>query len=319
MSASASLSLHPQMHEQNETGVPEKPYSPSNTGFFSRAYLLGPVKRDHGDLALLACCLATGLVDAASFSNWGVFVGMQTGKSCLPGDCDIAFVFDIDLLMLSLGNTVILGLSTSGLPANPHAWLTTLVSIVSFLLGAFATFHISEVFAPTDPYSNRLVIVSLFFIQSLLIIIAAALVTAPGLVPQNLGSTGRTTLDPPNALDHVNIVTLLPPLAIQSGMQIASSRLLGYNELPVNVLTSTYCDIMGDYKLFALNNVKRNRRVAAVVLLLAGAICIGWMMRSSGGLKSVLWLAGGIKCLTAATILLFMPAAELLRRVRSRQ
>ena len=59
----------------------EKPEPHSGPSFFSRAYLLGPVKRDHGDLALLACCLVTGMVDAASFSNWSVFCGMQTGKS----------------------------------------------------------------------------------------------------------------------------------------------------------------------------------------------------------------------------------------------
>lgn len=91
-------------------------------------------------------------------------------------------------------------------------------------------------------------------------------------------------------------------------MQIATSRLLGFNELPVNVLTSTYCDLMGDAKLFALHNIKRNRRGLAVVLLLAGAITSGWLMRSSGGLKSVLWLAGGIKFLVAVFTLFVHPA-----------
>lgn len=54
---------------------------PAREGFFSRRNLLGPVRKDHGDLALLAHSLATGMVDAASFSNWGVFCGMQTGRS----------------------------------------------------------------------------------------------------------------------------------------------------------------------------------------------------------------------------------------------
>lgn len=44
------------------------------------AFVFGPVKRVHADLALLACCFVTGMVDAASFANWSVFVGMQTGK-----------------------------------------------------------------------------------------------------------------------------------------------------------------------------------------------------------------------------------------------
>ena len=41
--------------------------------FFSRARFLGPIEKDHGDLALLACCFVTGMVDAAVFSNWGEF------------------------------------------------------------------------------------------------------------------------------------------------------------------------------------------------------------------------------------------------------
>jgi hypothetical protein len=91
-------------------------------------------------------------------------------------------------------------------------------------------------------------------------------------------------------------------------MQIATSRLLGYNELPVNVVTSTYCDLVGDFKLFALNNVKRNRRAAAAILLLIGSICSGWLMRSSGGLESVLWISSGIKIFTGLAMFFLLPA-----------
>lgn len=35
-----------------------------------------------GDLALLSCCVVTGVLDCAAFNNWGVFVGMQTGMPC---------------------------------------------------------------------------------------------------------------------------------------------------------------------------------------------------------------------------------------------
>ena len=177
----------------------------------------------------------------------------------------------------------------------------------------------ARILTANDAYSNRLVIVSLFLVQSLLILLSAALATPTGLIPQNPGSTSRTTSAPPNVILDVRIVSLLPPLAFQSGMQITSSRLLGYNEIPVNVLTSTYCDFMGDFKLLALNNVKRNRRAAAIILVLTGAVCSGWLMRSSGGLMSVLWIAGGIKFFTAMAILLFMPAAELVRSLSRNQ
>ena len=53
---------------------------PAKTGFFSRANVFGPVDKGYGDLPLLAMSLVTGMVDGASFRNWGMFVGMQTGK-----------------------------------------------------------------------------------------------------------------------------------------------------------------------------------------------------------------------------------------------
>lgn len=147
-------------------------------------------------------------------------------------------------------------------------------------------------------------------IQALLILLSAALATPNRLIPHNPGGTSRHTPDNPAVIHNIDIVSLIPPLAFQSGMQIATSRLLGFNELPVNVLTSTYCDIMGDFKLMATNNVRRNRRVASVVLLLIGAIVSGWLMRSSGGLMSVLWIAGGIKFMTAVAVFFFMPAIK---------
>ncbi|KAF2168237.1 hypothetical protein M409DRAFT_65710 [Zasmidium cellare ATCC 36951] len=287
-----SPSPHPAGDRQKdlivEDGIEDqKPLSPARKpGFFSRARILGPVGKEHGDLALLACCLVTGMVDAASFMNWEVFVAMQTG------------------------NTVILGLSTAGNPSNPYGWLTTMVSLASFLLGAFFLFRASNYLCPKGPSSNRLWAGTIFFPQGLLILIAAALATPSGLIPQDPAPMGRHQDKPEEIVHNILIVALLPPLAFQSGMQIASSRLMGFNELPVNVLTSTYCDLMGDFKLFALNNVKRNRRVAAAVLLLIGSICSGWLMRSPGGLESVLWVAAGIKILVGVSMWCFLPAAE---------
>nr|POE85129.1 hypothetical protein CFP56_68698 [Quercus suber] len=253
---------------------------------FSRAYMTGAVEKDHADLALLACSLVTGMVDAASFRNYGMFVGMQTG------------------------NTVILGLTAAGLPQNPHAWLTTLVSLASFLIGNFVTFRLTKLLCPAGCAKSRVWTSILFLAQALLTLLSAALAQPRGLVPQNPYPSSPGQLDPASVIDDILIVALIPPLAFQSGIQIASSRILGFNELPVNVLTSTYCDLMGDFNLFALNNVRRNRRAAAVLLLLAGAIASGWLLRSSGGLPAVLWLSGGIKLLTAVAMFCFLPPAR---------
>lgn len=76
---------------------------------------------------------------------------------------------------------------------------------------------------------------------------------------------------------------------------------------------------MDDFRLFGPNNVKRNRRAAAIVLVLTGAISSGWLMKSSAGLMSELCIAAGIKLCAAAAILLFMPAAELMRTLSNKR
>jgi hypothetical protein len=65
---------------------PEAPHARKQAGFFSRRRMLGPVVKEYGDYGLLATSFVTGMVDGASFLNWGVFVGMQTGKSLLGID-----------------------------------------------------------------------------------------------------------------------------------------------------------------------------------------------------------------------------------------
>ena len=76
------------------------------------------------------------------------------------------------------------------------------------------------------------------------------------------------------------------------------SRILGFSEVPTNVLTSLYCDLFSDPLLLSLplsSNPKRNRRIAAMFLLVGGAVMGGWLQRSSAGMSSVLWIAGAIK------------------------
>lgn len=65
-----------------EKPAPE-PITTSKPGLFSRRRLLGPVDKEKGDAALLAHSYVTGMVDAATFANWSVFVGMQTGMCAL--------------------------------------------------------------------------------------------------------------------------------------------------------------------------------------------------------------------------------------------
>lgn len=97
--------------------------------------------------------------------------------------------------------------------------------------------------------------------------------------------------------DDVDFLELVPLafLAFQSGGQIVTSRLLGFNEVPTTVLTSVYCDLSSDPKVLAGDNVKRNRRVFAVLGILIGGIAGGWISRSSATLSTSFWLAAAIK------------------------
>lgn len=111
----------------------------------------------------------------------------------------------------------------------------------------------------------------------------------------------------------INYKELLPLgfLAFQSGGQIVSSRLLGFNEVPTTVLTSVYCDLASDPKLFKRDNVKRNRRVAAVISLLVGGIIGGWISRSPAGIATNFWIAAAIKMSIALGWSVWKPASPI--------
>ena len=86
-----------------------------------------------------------------------------------------------------------------------------------------------------------------------------------------------------------------------------TSRLLGFNEVPTTVLTSVYCDLASDPKIIALDNVKRNRRAAAVLAILIGGIAGGWISRSQAGMSVSLWVAAAIKLGIAVSWSLWKP------------
>lgn len=133
-----------------------------------------------------------------------------------------------------------------------------------------------------------------FLVQTILIIIAVALIEAD-LIPH---TSDDMSLDGgPLFLELIPIALL----AFQSAGAMTCSRSLGYNEIPTVVLTSVYFDIASDPKITdkPTGNVKRNRRIGGVVTLLVGAIVGGWLSRSSGGMESALWLTAGLKFVVA--------------------
>ncbi|KGO77619.1 Protein of unknown function DUF1275 [Penicillium italicum] len=230
----------------------------------------------HADLVCLLLTFLTGLCDSSAYNAWSCFLGMQTG------------------------NTIFLGLGASNQPNNkPWGWLKSLMSISSFFLGSMI---FSTVMRKVGALRRGTLFIS-FLVQTLLIIIAVALIEAD-LIPHS--STDATLTGGSLFLELIPIGLL----AFQSAGGMTCSRALGYNEIPTVVLTSVYFDIASDPKITdkPTTNVKRNRRVGGVVCLLIGAIIGGWLSRSSGGMESALWMAAGLK-LIAAIGWLFWKAA----------
>lgn len=254
----------------------------------------------HSDLPVLATCFVSGICDSVAFNASSVFVSMQTGKSTShPWTHWQVCVTDSTRLTCHSGNTIFLALGTANLPFGAETlWLRALVSIVCFWAGCFFFSQSRRVGAKA-----KATLAGSFFIQSAFILIAAAVAQA-GTVPAfGMKSLGTAAAHERLASYETESMTLLPValLAFQFGGQIVTSRVLGFNEVPTNVLTSLYCDLFSDPLIIAPigKNVKRNRRVVAVLLMVVGGIIGAWLQKSKAGMPAALWIGGAIKMVIA--------------------
>lgn len=238
-----------------------------------------PISLDHADIPILACCLVSGLCDSSVYATWSCFVSMQTGMWYCVSAGHSSY-----LTCRATGNTIFLALGASNQPYNrPYGWLKSMISILFFIIGCFTVSQTRHV----GPLLRRTLGMS-FLVQSLCIFIAAALVQSK-VVPDSFITSQA----------EVDFKELIPLalLAFQSGGQMMTSRLMGFNEVPTTVLTSVYCDLISDPKILApvKENVKRNRRFLAIVAILVGGVCGGWLTRSRASMSAALWISGLIK------------------------
>ncbi|KAK7393895.1 hypothetical protein QQX98_013323 [Neonectria punicea] len=250
--------------------------APPPAAFGSSRRWTGDVDTRWGDLLLLVCFLVAGLVDSAAFNMYGCFVSMQTG------------------------NTIFVGLGVSGQPENlpGKAWSRCFLAIICFAVGAlfFSSFH--RFFGP----QKRWVLAASFLLQALITGIVAVLATTGAVhnTPQGRTNVHRDgyiieTVEDAFPWSDYAPITLL---AFQSAGQIVASRVLKYNSMPTVVLTSLYCDLMSDARLFTApinDNADRIRRSAGAVLLFAGAVGGGFLSKSWVGFAGALWIAAFLK------------------------
>lgn len=223
-------------------------------------YFMANVSRRRADLILLFTYITTGLLDSASIAEFGSFVSMQTG------------------------NTVYIGLGLSD-PTATTRWIKSGTSVLSFCFGSFVFARFHRRFS----VRRRATLIVAVFVQLLCIMAAALIIT---MYPNNGSKPVSGKLD-------TKWTTLVPLflLAFQSAGQAVISRALNYGTLTSVVLTSIYCDLFMDAKLFAglTENVERNRRTAAPLLLLAGAVLGGLWSKTAIGIAGALWTSCVLK------------------------
>jgi uncharacterized membrane protein YoaK (UPF0700 family) len=220
-----------------------------------KQHMTEDIDKRWADLLLLLSYVITGLLDSSAVFIWGSFVSMQTG------------------------NTVYTGLGLVE-PTKGTRWIRSLTSIAFFCFGSFFFARFHRFFSP----KRRWVLMASFCMQLVLVVVAGVVVTIDSRSPSE---------------DQLRWQVLVPLalVAFQSSGQAVVSRALQYNSLTSVVLTSIYCDLFSDPLLMAglTKNAERNRRAAAPLLLLAGAIFGGLWSHSSIGLAGALWTAALLK------------------------
>ncbi|KAI1116887.1 DUF1275 domain protein [Nemania sp. NC0429] len=227
-------------------------------------------------LPLLVCCFATGLTDGTLYNAYGTFVSMQTG------------------------NTVFVALGTSGQNNRPFGWARSLTSIGSFIVGCvvFSRFH-----ALVGRGRQRRTVFISFLVQTIFVALAAGIVQG-GLIDGRYPSRRD-----PADVDFAELAPIAL-LSFQAAGQIVNSRGLGVAEVPTVVITTLLCDLVSDPAIFApfAANPKRNKRAAAFVLTLVGAIAGGFISKATGLVQNSLWLVAALKL--AITVFWFFCGKE---------
>ena len=222
-----------------------------------RNYANADVRTKRADLVLLFTYITTGLLDSTATAVWGSFVSMQTG------------------------NTVYVGLGLAN-PTGSTRWIKSGTSILCFCLGSFLFARFHRAFS----MRKRWVLIASVLLQTLCVITAAILITV--MPPAHSGTSAPI---------QWYVLLSIGLVAFQSAGQAVISRALKFNSLTSVVLTSIYCDLFMDAELFAsfAKNPERNRRVAAPLLLLVGAVMGGAWSHSEIGIQGALWMAAAFK------------------------
>jgi uncharacterized membrane protein YoaK (UPF0700 family) len=179
------------------------------------------------------------------------------------------------------GNIVLLGFGIAGSGGLPV--VSPLVSLAAFLLGAGAGGRLTKCRESARERVGQALAVEVVFL-------AAATLLA-------------VTIDiHANSASGDSVIALV---AFAMGVRNATVRTLGVPDLTTTVLTMTLTGLAAESRLFGGTGTGSMRRVAAVLAMLAGALCGALLLRD----RLALPLAAAA-ALALATLLVYLPATR---------
>ncbi|EPQ50389.1 hypothetical protein GLOTRDRAFT_141505 [Gloeophyllum trabeum ATCC 11539] len=238
---------------------------------YYKNYLMTNVKGEWATAPLVAFCFMTGFIDAVGFTAVFVWPGFQTGNSV-----QLALAL---ARLFSPGNT-----DYSFRPPDRAA----LVSLLTFVFGAFLG-RIGDRMGP----KTRLWLFLGTMIQALFTMAAAVCVWQSG--------------DPSVADERGDPAWTAPLTYVALGFMSASLGLQGIMGKRVNgqfattiVLTTIWCELMADPKLFSFKSwvVSRDHKIVAILCLFFGGFC-GRAIIDSIGSAGALGVGTGIRVVIA--------------------
>lgn len=213
----------------------------------------GPFRRE---LLLTITTLQTGILDASTFINFGLFVSNMTG------------------------NVIFLGAAISGF-VYQHDITPSVIALISFFVGGFLTGLCGRLTHQPETAYSRYFFAGLSLIHCCLYFIAASLVF--------------TDTVPPTTTSSLRLI-IFALLALGQGSQVVLTKRAGLPEFTTAVVTSTIADLSANADFSHLVGKgwrSQTRRASSVIALFVGAIIGGEVIKYQG-FGVAMFVAGGI-------------------------
>ncbi|GBE87687.1 hypothetical protein BKA93DRAFT_121656 [Sparassis latifolia] len=245
--------------------------SPSTV--FSKEHLFGDVDPKKATIPLAAYCFMTGIIDSISFTAVFVWCGFQTG------------------------NSVQLALALARLFSGPPGQRDTsfhlpdrqaLTSLITFNLGAF----VGRLGDRMGPMSRAWLMLGTF-IQALFTMAAALAAWKSGQ-----GSVADSRGDP--AWTNTLTFVALGFMSASIGLQGIMGKRVNTQFTTTVVLTTVWCELMADPKLFQLNRyvITRDHKIIAIAAVFVGGF-VGRALVDQIGSAGALGVGTGFRTLIA--------------------